>query len=276
MRRNHLALIVAASLTVSACSAAEVTVSTVEQPGSPAEPTALVQIRSEGGFAPLELLLANGPSYTVMSDGELILPGAVEEIYPGPLIPPYWVEHLSDDDMGLIMDLVREIRLPQMVDETDDSAASYVADATTEVITYWDENGAHRYSVYALGISANPLNPDEPADPRTEAFRQLFEMLGGLAPGDSTPYRPESVRVIAGLSTLGTDPEFVDVRDWPFSDDTPDTWSRLDQNWSCKAFGTEILDQFSDAKQTTTWSLRDDEYQLLVRPLLPGEPDCPV
>lgn len=268
-------MMLAMAMVVSACSAAEVGGSTTEQP--PTDPTPLIQVRSEGGFAPVELLLSNGPTYTVMSSGQLISPGAVPAIFPGPLVPTYQVQQISEADMDLIMDLVREIRLPDMVeDEFDDSAASFVADATTEVITYWDENGAHRYSVYALGISSNPLNPEEPADPRTEAFRQLFEMLGGLGIGDSTQYHTESVRVIAGLSMFAPDAEFVDIRDWPFAGDTPDTWSRVNQNWSCKAFGPEVLDQFNDASQTTTWSLGGDEYKLLVRPLLPGEPDCPV
>jgi len=276
MRRNYLALIVAASLALAACSAAEVAGSTTEQPGPPAEPTPLIQIRSEGGFAPVELILANGPTYTVMSDGQLISPGAVTEIYPGPLVPPYWVRQLSEADMSLIMDLVREIRLPQIVDEFDDSAASFVADATTEVITYWDENGAHRYSVYALGIGSNPLNPDEPADPRTKAFRELFEMLGTLGLGDTTPYQPDSVRVIAGVPELGPDQQFADVRDWPFTDDSPTSWERVNQDWTCKVFGPELLDTFTEATQATTWTLGETEYKLLVRPLLPGEPDCPV
>ena len=276
MRRSQLALIVSAAMTLVACSAAEVGGSTTEQPGPPAEPTPLIQIRSEGGFAPVELILANGPTYTLMSDGQLISQGPIPEIFPGPLVPPYQTQTTSADDIDRIMDLVEEIGLPEMVDEFDDSAAAFVADATTEVITYWDDNGAHRYSVYGLGIGPNPLNPDEPLDPRTEAFAELWEMMGNLGLEATEPYQPEAVRVIAGLSMADPDPEFVDVREWPWDDDQPDSWTRVNQDWTCQVFGPEVLDMFTDATQTTTWSLDGSEYKLLVRPLLPGEPDCPV
>ncbi len=269
MRRKSLALLAMAALSLSACGGGG-------DPGTelPTDPDApVIQVRSEGGFLPIELVLGRGPRYTLLADGRLIHEGPVIAIYPGPLLPNYLVSQINEDQMNTVLELVDEIGLPEMEDQIDDTAARLVADATTEVVTYWDSEGEHSYSVYALGIEPDSSNPS------TDAFTELLVVLDQLAAqGNAAPYEPERVQVIAGLGFA--DPEFANVRDWPLDNTDFSDWETLPNEWVCTTYGPDVLDTFADANQTTQWTHPDPMMDapaltLLVRPLHPGEPDCP-
>lgn len=259
-----------AMLTISACGIeGDPGIGLPEDPDAP-----LVQITSEGGFAPISAILGRGPLYTLLADNRLIYEGPTIAIYPGPLVPNYQVTRVTDDQMQRVLDLVEKIGLPEMDHEIDDSAASMVADATTEVITYWDESGKHSYAVYALGIDL-----DEPQPPGTAAFEELFALMGDLTAGDAEPYTPERVRIVAGPGVVNE--EFEDVRDWPLEGETFSDWDTFPNEWKCKMFEPDVLGQFTDATQTTVWRHPDPDQPdslvtLLVRPLHPGEQACPT
>ncbi len=219
----------------------------------------------------MEVSLGRGPRYTLLADGRLIHEGPVIAIYPGPLLSNYLVSQIDEDQMNTVLELVDKIGLPGMEDEIDDSAASYIADASTEVVTYWDTDGEHRFSVYALGIEPDPSNPS------TGAFTELLVVLDQLAAGESVPYEPARVRVIAGFGFV--DQDFADVRDWPLDNTDFSDWETLPNEWMCTIYGPEVLDTFADASQTTQWTHPDPmmdapAFTLLVRPLHPGEPNC--
>ena len=269
MTRKRFIVVLALALTAGACGAPA-------DGGEEPHPDApLLQIRSEGGFAPVEFVLGRGPTYTLLNDGRLISEGPVAAIYPGPLVPNYLVGQVSEDDLAAILSIVDDMGLDEITEVADDSAADFVADATTEVVTYWDENGTHVYSVYALGIEPDPENP------MTAGFLALLDAIGNaLATVDAVPYEGETARVVAGVAMAPIDPEFEDVREWPLDDDT-ESWTELPNGWRCQVFDSEILTRFEDATQATTWLHPDPmmdapTYTLLVRPLHPGEPDCPA
>lgn len=240
-------------------------------PGDP-----LLQIRSEGGFVPVEWNLGNGPTFTVTNGGEFVFPGVTTLEYPGRLVPSYFAGQLDDDQMARINELLAAMGIADIDDEHDDESAGSVADASTEVIRFWDENGVHEYSVYALGVT------DEPASETTAAFADLVDYLNELAGTvDSDEYRPERVRVVAGTYQGGFDSEFERVEDWPLEGENPDDWETFttvgEDEWTCKVFDGSILEVFADAKQTTIYTHPEAEggqVQLLVRPLHPGEEDC--
>lgn len=235
---------------------------------------AVLQITSEGGFVPVEVALSNGPRYTVLGDGRLIYQGVQIMIFPGPLVPPYMVAQLDDGQMNAVLAMVEDIGLPAIDKEVDDSAADIVADASTEVIRYWDENGEHRLSVYALGIEG-----ESPSD-RNAAFLELigtFDRFTAEAPAD--PYEPEWMRVLAGNS-FSVDTDFEDIRPWPLEDTDFESWETLPDDWKCTTVSGAASEIFAEATQATTWeppaaSDLDEPLQLLVRPLLPGEAPCP-
>lgn len=234
---------------------------------------AVLQIRSEGGFVPVEWILGRGPTYTLLGDGRLIYEGPVITIYPGPLVPNYQIGRLDETTVARIQQLIEEIGLPGFDEESDVSASTHVADANTEVITYWDQNGAHVFSVYALGIGGLDFTR------QAQAFADVIVLLGeAVATMESSPYVADEARVVAGVSMTDPDPEFVDIREWPF-DSGPDDWAELPNGWLCTALPGSVLDQFADATQVTQWLHPDESvdapvYKLLVRPLLPGEEPC--
>jgi hypothetical protein len=230
----------------------------------------VIQITSEGGFVPVEVALNNGPRYTVLGNGRLVYQGFQTLEYPGRLVPPYMVATLDQNQMNALLALVEDIGLPEIDDERDDSAMDMVADAANEVITYWDHAGEHRLSVYALGIEDSPSE-------RNAAFLELIETLDrfvGEAPAD--PYVAERVRVVAGVGVA--DPEFEDVREWPLETTDLSTWDELANGWHCTTLEGPVPEVFAEATQATTWQHPDggsEPLTLLVRPLHPGEPDCP-
>ena len=268
MVRKTLALLTAAAM-LSVCGLPDDTLTPRTDPDAP-----LLQVSLEGGLVPVEWILGQGPIYTLLSDGRLIMQGPTIAIYPGPLLPNYLVVQLGDEDMSSILDLVEEIGLPAMTEAFDNSAATRVADAGTQVVTYWDENGAHTYSVYALGIIPDQSNPS------TAAFAKLLSAIDqAAAKADAVAWEPERVRVLAGVSQAPADPLLGDIREWPLTIDDPADWFEFEFGWSCKVFEAEVLDEFASASQVTQWlhpnpMMDAPPFTLLVRPLHPGEADC--
>ena len=264
--RKSLGVLTLFALVLAACGGGD------EDAGTWGPDETVLQITSEGGFVPVEFMLNNGPRYTLLGDGRLIFQGVQTMQFPGPLVPPYLIAQLDDSQMNAVLAMVERIGLPDIVDETDDSAAAMVADASTEVITFWDAAGTHRYAVYALGLEESPSE-------QNAAFLELIETFDRFtAETESEPYDPEQVRIIAGPGTI--DPAFEDVRPWPLDDDW-DEWSELPNTWACRDYNAEVLESFGDANQATTWEVPEGSFafpapvQLLVRPLVPGEPGCP-
>lgn len=267
MRSKSVLTALAMSLAVGACAR--------PGPGPAADPDApVLQVRSEGGFVPVEWALGHGPTYTLLTDGRLIYSGPIIMIFPGPLLPNYQVARAGDEQMQRVLDLVEEIGLPQIDHEIDDSAADMVADGSTEVVTYWDDTGGeHTYGVYALGLDTDD---EEPAVNR--AMQELITLLGDIsAEGSSEPYEAERVRVIANV--VPAEQATTDVRAWPLGDTDLSEWQTLSSGWGCRVFGAEIIDEFTDATEETLWSYPEEDdrpFKLLVRPLHPREPDCPA
>ncbi len=239
------------------------------EPGGP--DNVLIRLEEIGGFLPFEMTLAQGPTFTLTTDGRLLSMGAVPAIYPGPLVYPYFVSQLTPGEVNQIKGIIGRIGLPDMDDVTDNSAQGMVADAGSTRITYWDSNGEHRFTVYALGIVAN----------QTAAARSLAELRGILSDlsfrHEPTPYQPERIRVFAGESMLSVEEPFIDVRPWPLPDNTPSSWDRVDFGWVCKGFDGDLLGAFLNATQVTRWTNPEGGtgLTLFVRPLHPGETDCP-
>ena len=264
MRVKSLGVLIAVGVVVAACGTGSDGVAVGDD-------EAVLQITSEGGFAPVELALANGPRYTLLGDGSLIYQGYTTLEYPGRLLPQFMVATLDSNQMNAVLAMVEDIGLPDIDDETDDEATDMVADATTEVVTFWDESGAHRLAVYALGIEESPSE-------RNQAFLELiqtFDQFTAEAPAE--PYVPDQLRVVAGPGMV--DPQFEDVRPWPLPDTDFSDWETLPNGWHCQVVDGPASADLEDATQATTWEHPDgtsDPLLLLVRPLLPGEPDCPA
>jgi hypothetical protein len=267
MARKTIGLLAVAALTLVACGTEGETLDPPDEPDAP-----VLRIQYEGGFMPVEWSLASGPSYELLSDGRLIFAGVTTMQYPGPLVVPYQQVQLGEADVDRVLALINEIGLPEMIDERDDSQASFVADASTYGITYWDGDGTHKYSIYALGMEADPVH---------EATALALELDGLMlelsSSGDPQTYAADEVKVFAGVNMMEPEPGFEDIRPWPFPDD-PQDWSGFSGiDWKCHVYPGDTLDLFTDATQVTQWTAPtagSGPYTVLVRQLLPGEEGC--
>lgn len=266
MGRRTIGLLAAAAVTLAACGTGGGALDPPDEPDSP-----LLRIHYEGGFVPVEISLASGPSYQLLSDDRLIFRGVTTMIYPGPLVVPYQQVQLSDADVNRVLALINEMGLPDMVDERDDSHASFIADAPTYVITYWDDEGEHKYSVYALGIDSGSGNE------ATHLALELDTLMLELSSGEAETYVADEIKVFAGVSMIEPESGLEDVRPWPFPDD-PQDWSGFSGiDWKCHVYPGDTLDLFTDATQVTQWTAPTADagpYTLVVRQLLPGEEGC--
>lgn len=242
----------------------------VQIPSDPDQP--IVQVWSTGGFGPVELILGAGPRYTLLADGRLIHEGPVVAVYPGPLLPNYQMVQIDSEQMSSVLRLVEAIGLPDFEFDRDDSELDHVADAQTDVIHFWDDEGRHTYEVYALGL--DPM----PSSSSNKAFLELNDLLDRFTTENASSYQPEKVQVIVGTGFVDT--EFGEVRDWPLDETDFSDWTVLPNQWMCKTFGPEVMTAFQTANQATLWLHPDPmmdapPFKLLVRPLHPGEADCP-
>ena len=228
----------------------------------------LLRITSEGGFVPIEFALNNGPRYTVLGDGRVIYQGPQAAIFPGPIYVQPLVAQMSDSQVNALLAIIDRVGLPDIEDEVDDSATQFVADATTEVASYWDENGEHRYGVYALGLT-------ETSSDRNDALLELIETLDRFtAQADAEPYGPERVRILAGEGFV--DEAVKQVRNWPTALDIS-AFDDSSTGFSCAVFEPSVVAELGDANGGTVFvhPVTGDENILLVRALHPGEPECP-
>ena len=268
MGRKTIGLLAAATLTLAACGTGGDALGPPDEPDSP-----LLRIHYEGGFVAVETSLGMGPSYQLLNDGRLIFQGVTTMQYPGPLVVQYQQVQLGGGEVDRVLALINEMGLPDMVDERDDSQANFIADAPTYVITYWDGDGQHKYSVYALGVASD--SGSEVA----QLALELDTLMSEVSSGQAEKYVADQIIVFAGVSMAEPEPGFEDIRPWPLPDD-PQDWSGFSGiDWKCNVYPGDTLDLFTEASQATQWTAPAGDagpYTLVVRQLLPGEEGCPV
>jgi len=274
MKRTLLAVI-SLALLASSCAADvdDTTTTTTAAPGTTVPVNGdgvLLVIRDEGGFAPIEFVINRPPTYTLLRNGTFIFQGPQVGAFPGPVMPGMLQRTLTADEMEDIMVLIEASTLPNIDEVVNNDAQNFVADATSTVAVYFDENGGvHTYSVYALGLTLDQELPDDLAN-----LSLLRERLANFSFGDGEPYTSESV--IVRVVESGGLTEFDDTRDWAFSFE-PDTMPLLN-NFPCVVLeGAEAeaaRPMLADATQATIWEHTTGTYAVLGRDLLPGESGC--
>ncbi len=220
------------------------------------------------------------------ADGRLFLPGAVAAIYPGPLVPPIIEHAISGRGIELLIDAVRQAGLlTGQVDFTGGSLRPGQAAGRLEVVT-----GGRRYEM--IGDPSRAVRCDDPParcipSPGTpEAFAhfwlRLSDVPGWLGP-EVGPGRPHAAAAYGIL--VGPPPEE------PVVGQAPTAWPL----GSLASFGSPLVGDperrcglvtgeaaatlrplLEAATEITPWFDPDApnrHYGLVVRPLLPGDPD---
>jgi hypothetical protein len=279
--KRAMTLFTVLGLALAACGGDDATETTIpttgptstagDSPQNVSNSDVLLTITSEGGFVPVEFNLDRMPRYVLLADGTLFYQGPVPAIFPGPLLPNVQVTEVTATQMDEILQLVEEMGLPEIDEFIDDSNAEMVADATTEFITYYDDNGTHRLGIYALGITEGGGSTER------ILANELIEVLEeATATGESRPYAADRLQAAAGPA-LGFEEVEGRVEPWPLEVDFSEMpeWAI---GWRCVeiegAEVGELLEVFADTNQATRWNTGDDELTIKARPLLPGEDAC--
>lgn len=233
----------------------------------------LLTVTSGGGFVPVEFFVNSGPYLILTRGGELITQGPMIEIYPGPLMSNWLVEQLDSESILFVLEELDALGIAGFRDEINDEAASMVADAPTTTLTFFNQDGPHSFSVYALGIG------EDFDDPRVPILANLVNRLGTMGTGSGSSYLPERLQVVAAPGG-DVEPELMNERPWPLNV-TYEEMSPLEAGgaeWRCAAFEGEevdaLLTEFGQANQATRWATDQGLFQILVRPLFPGENPC--
>jgi hypothetical protein len=269
--------VLAFSLATIACGS-DATGDSAGTPTHPPDPdTVVLSIGFEGGLAPVDATYDPMPVYVLFSDGRLVYQGATPGIFPGPILPSLEVAQLNDDQAFEVLDKVDQVGLPQIGDERDDNLddAGNVADAPDTVFTFTDDNGEHRYAVYALGIT------DTPSQQRHAAAQDLVALLGDLsASADQLgDYEIERLHILISEDFGANGDLEPTIVPWPLS--TPvANFTPVVRDVLCHVFegqaAQEALTALGAANQLTFWDDGGTRYRPRPRPLFPGETGCPA
>ena len=269
MRKTLIGLMTAA-LVLSACGGDPGLAGTLKLNDDPA--SVLLVVKDEGGFVPIEFIVGQGPRLVLLRDGTLIVSGPQIEIFPQPLVPNYQSIKLGEEDMLFVLEELDALGFAEIDSEVNNEAANMVADASTTVTTFYNQEGPHTFSVYALGIGS------QVTDGRVPILANLVEHLsqvGFSQPG--TAYEWQGLEVLAGVPQMPAEPDFANVQPWPL-DIGFDAMTDIGFDWRCASYAGEeaqaLMELFAGSNQVTTWDDGGTEYSIKVRPLFPEQEPC--
>ena len=257
----------------------------------------VLSIESGGGLIGPAAQLTSVPGFVLLGDGRVIVPGAVEAIYPGPAMNPLTVRRLTDDGIQAVLQAVAATHLfGQSRDYR--GASQVVMDASTTVFTLHADGREVRVSFYALGAldEASVRSVLDPGE--ADAYRSLQELSGHLSypdgwlgaaawadPGWQT-YQPTALRLLV-RNADGDAPDATGIRNqlvaWPDATD-PATFGAPTAGAAGQRCGVvdgdaaaTWLRSLAAANQLTRFVAAGHRYQVVPRQLLPYEArTCPA
>jgi hypothetical protein len=219
------------------------------------------------------------PTVVIDGSGQLIVPGAVPAIFPGPLVMPLFGRQVSEAGRATILGWAKELGL--LTGETDFTGGGGLPGGVTGRI----ELTVDGRLVALSGIpDANGASP-KPGSP--EAFADLWRRISSLSetlPGElgaETPYTPTAYALLVGPVP---DPQGMTpaIADWPL-DVAIGTFGGPVANGIHRCGLVEGDDAavlgaaFAKATQITPWTQDPSTsatFGLTVRPIVAGENPC--
>jgi hypothetical protein len=239
---------------------------------------ALIRLADEGGFVPVDTSFVRLPSLIISGDGRAFVPGAVPEIYPGPLVMPMGVRSITEAGIQRLLGLARLAGL--LAPAPDYSAEIMIADAPDTVVSLTVGDGTFEHRAYALGFDTDAQGVPVEVTParRTlldfvRSLRDLVTTVGASELGEESLFEPAQYRLRA---TPVTDAELVGLEPAPTFVDWPDsTGLDLTTASDCaRVPAAAVGTLFTDADQLTFFRQGDALYRIAVAGVLPGDPVC--
>jgi hypothetical protein len=262
---------------------------TVGPSPTPAGVRLLLRITSEGGFIGPAATLATIPQVSVYADGRILTPGALDAIYPGPLLPPVAIRDLGPAGAAAIVAAIRAAGL----DKEGAGGGIGNPDAATSVIAV-SIDGATVTSRFHFG--GGPGGPGLPGgggspDPAIAAAEAFVARLNdpaetwGAANAATSTLTPTAYRIfVAPGEPQGDGSTTAPAVAWPLATAleafgapaVPDRGiTGLRQGVVLGADATTLGPILAAASQLTAFSSGGKLYTLYVRPLLPDEAPAP-
>ncbi|MCL5735926.1 MAG: hypothetical protein M1274_10135 [Actinobacteria bacterium] len=241
----------------------------------------VLQVKSGGGFVPVEYNLTNLPEFSLYGDGRVIVSGPVIAIYPPPALPNLQTVVIPEETVQALLSAAREAGL---FNNGVDYGQPGITDVATTTFIVNAEGSTYQSDVYALGMEDDATGltmEQQQARAAVDDFRSKLMDLTAFttAPLSWATYDYKSLAVFSRLVDQNATTDTTDIMpgqlDWPLAD--------------LATLGTEVQGGFRRAvvsgedlaalKQVpldkattiTLWSSGDKEYHLYFRPLLPDE-----
>lgn len=275
--RKIVVLLAVLTLLLPACRAAKGDGDVAHPDGA----TPVLQVEFRGGLIGPDSRFGQLPSFTMLGDGRVIQSGAMDAIYPGPLLPPLQQRRLNEEGVQTVL---REVAATGLFDESREYRSTRVADAPDTVFTLHADGVTTIISINALGIDVGGQSTSD-----ANAYRllaKLDERLGTLdqwlpasawAERDWQSYRADAYRLLVRDADVGEkEPNGIGLNfaAWPTRTD-PNAGTPALEGRCQVATGQEAIAwtaAFTKANQLTRWTVGERRYQVQPRPLLPSEP----
>jgi hypothetical protein len=248
----------------------------------------LLRVTTEGGFIGPAANLASVPMVSVYSDGRIMTPGAVDAVYPGPLLPPVSIKDVGPAGAQAIIAAIRAAGL----DREGAGGGIGNPDAPTDVFAV-SVDGTTVTSRFHFG--GGPGGPGIPGaaspDPGVAAAEDLLARLTdpaetwGAASPATTILIPTAYRIfVAPGAPSGDGATTPPAVPWPLatpldqfgSPAVPDRGiAGLRQGAVFGADAATLGPVLAAANALTGFSSGGNLYTLYVRPLLPDEVPAP-
>ena len=222
----------------------------------------VVEYAEVGGFTTFVRGFQSPPSLLVSGDGELLTPGAVAAIYPGPLLPVFETRTITEAGIQSVLAAADEAALMRDVEYEGDPR---IADASTSVVTVAADGSEWIHAAYALGVftpeqegidvgSGVQAGGQEDRQALAGFIGQLFsieELVGADELGESSLYETKAYLLIARpVSPPGTGSDEIEptVVAWPDG-----TGVVLSESGLCTEVAAEAVGDLFEASNELTW-----------------------
>lgn len=231
----------------------------------------VVRVEYVGGFAPPEVLLRRLPQLLVTGDGRVFTPGAVAEVYPGPLVLPVMVGTIDREGLATILAAADSAQLLGPPPDYALPPGVGIMDAADTVVTVTADGVTYTHRAYALGLDETSTTARARLAGFVDKVLDLATLVGPTHLGDAEVYAPAAYRVMATVVDPAqyTEPEPT-VLPWPGS-----TGLHPGGMEQCTVVDADAVGSlFLDANELTFFDDGGVVYRLAVVEQLPGEHGC--
>lgn len=259
-------------------------------PTSGAAASLLLRVTTEGGFIGPAANLAALPQVTVLADGRILTPGAIDTIYPGPLLLPVEVRDVGQAGAAAILAAIRAAGLDKAGVGAGGGGGIPGDTGTTVFLVNVDGTQVTNRLVLGGGLPGRPGGAGSP-DPAAAAASDLLSKLmdpgetWGASSAPSTTFVPVGFRVYVAPGAPASDGTLTEPTvAWPLSTPldafgvaaVPDRGiAGLRQGVVLGADAVSVAPLLAHANALTPFASGGKLYTLYVRVLLPDEVPAP-